>query len=32
MHTGGHDNLSAVGVHAAHLSTANAGAGYTAFA
>ncbi|XP_008789346.3 uncharacterized protein LOC103706867 isoform X2 [Phoenix dactylifera] len=32
MHTGGHDNLSTVGVHAAHLSTANAGAGYTAFA
>lgn len=31
-HAGGQDNLSAVGVHAVHLSTANAGAGYTAFA
>ncbi|KAJ0986037.1 hypothetical protein J5N97_004393 [Dioscorea zingiberensis] len=32
QHSGAHDNLSAVGVHAAHLSAANAGAGYTAFA
>ncbi|KAH7651783.1 SAP30-binding protein [Dioscorea alata] len=30
--SGAQDNLSAVGVHAAHLSAANAGAGYTAFA
>lgn len=28
----GHDNLPAVGVHAVHLSAANAGTGYTAFA
>lgn len=32
VHSGGHDNLSAVGVNAAHLSAANAGSGYTAFA
>ncbi|KAJ0986038.1 hypothetical protein J5N97_004394 [Dioscorea zingiberensis] len=31
QHSGAHDNLSAVGVHAAHLSAANTSAGYTAF-
>ncbi|ONK69151.1 uncharacterized protein A4U43_C05F19880 [Asparagus officinalis] len=32
LHSGGHDNSSGTVVHAAHLSAANAGTGYTAFA
>lgn len=32
LQSGGLDNLSAVGAHAVHLSAANAGTGYTAFA
>ncbi|KAJ6792419.1 SAP30-binding protein isoform X1 [Iris pallida] len=32
LNSGGHDNFPAVGVHAVHLSAANAGTGYTAFA